>query len=513
MARPVKTQGEKVQEPLIASTIAAGSARARARGALVGLAAGDAVGTTVEFEAPGSFPPLTDMVGGGPFHLLPGQWTDDTSLALCLAESILDRGGHDGIDQLRRYVRWWKEGYLSSTGQCFDIGTTTLTQLARFQRTGDAEDARVNDEEASNGSLMRLAPVAIRWSHESAEVIEQAAASSRTTHAAERPVDACRLLAAMTAALIRGESADSVFSGDFWQHGPLHPAVEAIARGSWRRKKPPEVRGTGYCIKALEAAVWAVAGARDFREAILRAANLGDDADTTAAIAGQLAGARFGETGIRAPWLSRLAMRTRIESLADGLHAAATGSALPWGFDATHHAWWIEPGTLLAGEYPGKRDPWEATIHLSMLADSGIDTIIDLTDEHDGLKPYDGTWARIAAERGRDLRRFHHPIRDVDVIDEAGYHAIVTDIERELGEARGVYVHCWGGVGRTGTVIGVWLRNRGLTALDALAAIRHARATTRKAERMSPETLAQVAAIRDFTPWRAGVVAPDREEA
>src|SRR4051812_3843246 len=117
----------------------------RARGALLGLACGDAVGTTLEFRSPGSFEPITDMVGGGPFGLEPGEWTDDTSLALCLAESILDTGGHDPSDQLRRYLLWCDCGYLSSNGRCFDIGTTTSSQLERFRRTGEPTDPTPNE--------------------------------------------------------------------------------------------------------------------------------------------------------------------------------------------------------------------------------------------------------------------------------------------------------------------------------------------------------------------------------
>lgn len=302
-----------------------GSMQDRARGALVGLAAGDAVGTAVEFQSPGTFAPVTDMVGGGPFNLEPGQWTDDTSMALCLAESLVHRAGHDPADQMRRYVRWWQEGYFSVKGRCFDIGITTQNQLCRFVQTGEPHDPQVDEESAANGSLMRLAPVAIRWAHDPAAVIEQAAASSRPTHPASRPVDACKVLAAMTAAFIRGKPREAVLSAEFWQAGPLHPAVEAVARGSWQGKEPPEIRGTGYCVAALEAAIWAVAGSDDFRDAILRATNLGDDADTTAAIAGQLAGALYGASGIPQPWLAKLAMREQIESLADALHQAAVG--------------------------------------------------------------------------------------------------------------------------------------------------------------------------------------------
>ncbi len=99
------------------------SVRDRFCGCLLGLATGDALGTALEFQPPGSFEPIDDMVGGGYHGLRPGQWTDDTSMALCLATSLVERGGLDPKDQMTRYVRWWREGYLSSTGACFDIGT------------------------------------------------------------------------------------------------------------------------------------------------------------------------------------------------------------------------------------------------------------------------------------------------------------------------------------------------------------------------------------------------------
>ena len=294
----------------------------RGVGALVGLAAGDAVGTTLEFRSPGSFRPLDDMVGGGPFDLPVGAWTDDTSMAMCLAESILHTGELDPADQLRRYVDWYRNGYWSSTGRCFDIGTTTIAALRRFERTGAVTDEVIQQNQAANGSLMRLAPVPVRWHHDLAETSERCAVSSRTTHAADRPVDACRVLGTMTAALIGGASADEVFSPDFWQFGVLHPEVERVARGSWCSKTHTDVRGSGYSVDALEAAIWAVAGADDFRTAVLRAANLGDDADTTAAIAGQLAGARWGHSGIPQVWRNQLVDGDRIATIAERLFTA-----------------------------------------------------------------------------------------------------------------------------------------------------------------------------------------------
>src|SRR5512136_1692428 len=135
----------------------------RYRGCLLGLAVGDALGTTLEFTSPGTFTPIDDMIGGGPFHLKAGQWTDDTSMALCLATSLIERRGFDPIDQLERYVRWWREGYLSSTGSCFDIGGTVRSALARFGHTREPYPGSTDPHTAGNGSIMRLAPVVLYY--------------------------------------------------------------------------------------------------------------------------------------------------------------------------------------------------------------------------------------------------------------------------------------------------------------------------------------------------------------
>jgi ADP-ribosyl-[dinitrogen reductase] hydrolase len=131
----------------------------RFRGCLLGLTIGDAVATTLEFKQPKSFKPISDMVGGGPFRLKPGEWTDDTSMALCLATSLVEKNGFDPKDQMNRYCRWWKTGYLSSNGRCFDIGNTVAEALQLYQKTGDPIAGSTNPHSAGNGSIMRLAPV------------------------------------------------------------------------------------------------------------------------------------------------------------------------------------------------------------------------------------------------------------------------------------------------------------------------------------------------------------------
>src|SRR3954470_4164877 len=167
----------------------------RYRGCLLGLAVGDALGTTLEFQPPGSFDPIDDMVGGGPFELKPGQWTDDTSMALCLAESLIECLGFDASDQMERYLRWFRRGHLSSAGWCFDIGSTTCSALLRFQSDRDPYAGSTEPTAAGNGSIMRLAPVPMFFAGNPVEAMDRAADSSRTTHGAVEAVDACRYLA------------------------------------------------------------------------------------------------------------------------------------------------------------------------------------------------------------------------------------------------------------------------------------------------------------------------------
>jgi ADP-ribosylglycohydrolase len=300
----------------------------RYRGALLGLAAGDALGTTLEFSRPGSFEPIDDMIGGGPFGLQPGEWTDDTSMALCLAESLLDCGGFNSVDQLTRYVHWWRDGYLSSTGSCFDIGIATSDALARFERTREPYCGSDDSNTAGNGSIMRLAPVPLFFAGDALEAIERSGESSRTTHAAPAAVDACRYLGALLVGALGDVPKYVLLQPNwspipgYWEEHPLVPEVAEIAAGSFARREPPEIRGTGYVIRSLEAALWALHQTDSFRDGALAAVNLGEDADTTGAVYGQLAGALYGAEGIPVEWRTKLALRETIERLADGLRQA-----------------------------------------------------------------------------------------------------------------------------------------------------------------------------------------------
>ena len=300
--------------------------RDRYLGALHGLAAGDALGTTLEFKPPGSFDPINAIVGGGPFGLRPGEWTDDTSMALCLAASLVECGNFDAADQMRRYLRWWREGYMSSRpGPAFDIGVATSSALGRFEQTDEPFAGSIDPKTAGNGSIMRLAPVPLAFASDPRGAIQFAAESSRTTHCAQTAVDGCRYLAALILGALQGLPKDELLAHRYtpvpglWDEQPLAPEIDEVAAGSFKDREPPEIKGSGYVVRSLEAALWAFHRSDSFRNGALLAVNLGDDADTTGAVYGQLAGAYYGAHGIPADWLALLSRRDEIAALCDQL--------------------------------------------------------------------------------------------------------------------------------------------------------------------------------------------------
>lgn len=293
----------------------------RFRGCLLGLASGDAVGTTVEFRSRDSFEPVTDMVGGGPFHLQPGQWTDDTSMALCLGHSLVETGGFDADDQMQRYLRWWRDGYMSSTGECFDIGNTIASALSRYQKKGDPYNGSTSPWSAGNGCIMRLAPVPMFYWRDRALAISYAVDSSRTTHGTAECLDACRLFGSIIFKALAGLSKEAVLFDNVDLNLPSE-MVRAIADGDYGSKNREQIRGSGYVVESLEAALWCFLQTDTFEDAVLTAVNLGDDADTTGAICGQVAGAFYGQEAIPTGWREKLTLGQTIADLADQLFVA-----------------------------------------------------------------------------------------------------------------------------------------------------------------------------------------------
>lgn len=283
-----------------------------ARGCLLGLAVGDALGTTLEFMQRDRQPHHTEMTGGGFYGLKPGQWTDDTSMALALAHSIIDCQGFNPKDIVDRFLAWLDSGAYSCTGHCFDIGNATLASLTAYRRTGQVSPVM---DSAGNGSLMRLAPaVVFAKSRESA--VRLATEQSELTHGAAQAVQACQLFAEMLWDAREGSGKAHVLRDRNWEGDA---SIVAIASGVWRNKPRKAISSSGYVIHTLEAAIWSVAHAGSFEEALIRAVNLGDDADTIGAVTGQLAGALWGVSAIPQRWLNPLAWEKEIMNLADQL--------------------------------------------------------------------------------------------------------------------------------------------------------------------------------------------------
>ena len=244
----------------------------------------------------------------------------------CLATSLIERQGFDPVDQMNRYCNWSEFGYLSSNGTCFDIGNTVSAALSRYRATGDPFSGSTDSRSAGNGSLMRLAPVPMFYHPDRARIRHYSGESSRTTHGAQECIDACRLFGAMlTRALDGAPRADILFSHDPAELQSV--ALQTIARGAYRDKTADDISGSGYVVHCLEAALWCFLTTDSFSAAILQAANLGEDADTTAAVCGQIAGAHYGESGIPARWLERLAMGDEIGTIADRLYSSGRASA------------------------------------------------------------------------------------------------------------------------------------------------------------------------------------------
>ena len=287
----------------------------KAKGAFYGNLIGDALGAPVEFQARDSFPPVTGMLPCETWDLPAGSFTDDGSLMLCLAASIANAGGtQDPANVLAHYMAWYKEGYMSVNGRCFDIGHTTREAMDDYMEEGVLE-ARTTDEfQAGNGSVMRLAPVpAVFYRETEARIWAEGTVSSKTTHTSPAAVWGCGFWSTMTAMAIRGASkadmlawiSDIPYNSDpHIRHYPI--AWKCVLDRQFLTKSREEIRSTGFVVDSCEAALWAFFQTDSFAEGACLAVNLGKDTDTVGAIYGILAGAYYGYEGIPADWLSVL---------------------------------------------------------------------------------------------------------------------------------------------------------------------------------------------------------------
>ena len=295
--------------------------RGRALGAVVGLAVGDALGAPVEFKARDSFPPVTEMMAGGYFRLPAGAWTDDTAMALCLAESLNHAPDFDAQDLLNRFLRWMDAHENTSTGKCIGVGQNTLAVLGHYRRTGEVVAPPIKGRSDGNGALMRVAPVAVRHWSDLTKAREIAAAQSRATHCSIFSEQICVAMMDILTGLIAGKSW-SVVTGDITSL-EVASEIKHIFQGSWKDKSRDQISSSGYVVDTFEAALWAVESTGTFEEAVIAAVNLGHDADTVGAVAGQLAGALYGIDAIPQRWLQCLIKLDEIQDRFDCLWSSS----------------------------------------------------------------------------------------------------------------------------------------------------------------------------------------------
>lgn len=488
----------------------------RFRGALLGLAVGDALGTTVEFKKAGTFEPVTDMIGGGPFNLPPGAWTDDTSMALCSTHSLIECGEFDPVDQMRCFSRWYRDGYMSSIGTCFDIGGATRASIERFEQTGEPYPGDAGTEQAGNGPIMRFAPHALAYSAHPYLLDSVAGQTCRATHGAKQAIETTRYFAWLLERALAGVDKRKLLTTRWPAAVNLHADVAEVVDGSFRERQPPEVSGDGYIVRTLEAALWGLWNFDDFESGVLAVVNLGRDADTTAAVYGQLAGAVYGIGAIPKRWREQVLQGEEIVRLADELRRLVPSDAP--SPKPPHDGWWIEDNRIVGGPYPGALDKDEARAKLGDLLDFGVRLFIDLTEEGEGsppLKPYYELLKSVAAERDmeEEVAWVRMPIPDIDVPGEAGMRAVMGVLAHGREQPGLIYVHCWGGVGRTGTVAGCHMIERRLPAERALERIAARRAHTDRAGRAAPETAAQREMVEDWLHADAMVLHSAPEES
>ncbi|HEY5103279.1 MAG TPA: ADP-ribosylglycohydrolase family protein [Steroidobacteraceae bacterium] len=305
-----------------ALTAGAQDLRERYLGALVGLAVGDALAVATQGATPGKFTPITDVAGGGPFALPRGAWSDDTAMALCLAESLIERDGFDARDQTQRYTRWQQQGHLSATGEAVGITASTgrALGLARWQRklfSGSHDPAQLDPE-----PLSRVAPAVMFFYGSPQVAVHQGCEAARTTCQAPIVLECCRLFAAFLHGALAGRSKSGIFKpgAEILDIGRLRPAIAALAND----KDEPKAAVAGKRVDtALQAALWAFKSTDNFRAGALRCANLGGSSDVITAVYGQLAGAHYGWSAIPIDWRNSLIHNSLIVRFAERLLACA----------------------------------------------------------------------------------------------------------------------------------------------------------------------------------------------
>ncbi|MEZ4384177.1 MAG: O-acetyl-ADP-ribose deacetylase [Nannocystaceae bacterium] len=300
--------------------------RARIVGGLLGLVVGDALGVPVEFFRREALDrePVQGMRGHGAHGQPPGTWSDDSSLALATATSLVERG-YDPADMMARFAAWLERDEYTAHGEVFDVGISTSQAIRRFVDGAPGPWGGADEMDNGNGSLMRMMPLSC-YVHRlgPATIVDRSAEVSALTHAHLRARLCCAYFSLLIAGILDGlglEGAMARAAADLGPHVPADEAVELarILDGSVLTAGRGEVRGGGYVLHCLEASLWAVHNHDGYRDAVLAAVNLGEDTDTTGAVTGAIAGALYGREAIEPRWIADLARSSDVVDLCERL--------------------------------------------------------------------------------------------------------------------------------------------------------------------------------------------------
>lgn len=310
----------------------------RIKGGLSGIMVGDALGVPVEFYSRDRLKkePVVNMRERGSWDQPCGTWSDDSSMTLCLLNSLLEVG-YNPEDVGQRFVRWWREGYCAAHGEYFDIGNTTQAALRRIEKDIPALQAGLSDEGSNgNGSLMRILPAALCFSTAPQEgMLEKVANLSCITHAHPRSQLACCLYALMVKKLLKGLEPIVAYrelcteATDIFSQSQLQPELKTydrILNGYLPDLPEADIRSEGYVVYCLEASIWCLLNNSDFSSTVLAAVNLGIDTDTNAAVAGGLAGVWYGPEAIPQVWMQTLVGWNELEPLFDKFARCVEGT-------------------------------------------------------------------------------------------------------------------------------------------------------------------------------------------
>ena len=298
----------------------------RIQGGIFGVAIGDALGVPIEFRKRNTFEKVTDFQYCQTFKLNPGEWSDDTSMTLCLAHSLITQKGFNLKNQTEQYIKWFLDGFMSHNGKAIGIGYTTLLSLTLYIKTKKIYTILTDEKYSGNGSLMRVLPVILFFAHDIEKAVYYSGESSKNTHGSQIAIDACRYFAYIICKIIHGTTKEEIKSKefkqqtiDFFNKKPLHKKVEKIIEGEYFEKNTDEIKSTGYVVDTLESALWSFITTDNFETALLKAVNLGDDADTVGSITGQIAGVYYGYNQIPNRWTKNIAKKEWLKSISHKL--------------------------------------------------------------------------------------------------------------------------------------------------------------------------------------------------